>query len=190
MKLKQMGVVALAAGLVLLQGCSFEPIREEGAPAEEGAYEQAQGGEQAAAEAGAESSGVAMDGEFAGKPITELLSDANSPLSTHTFFFAFNSAELSEKDREILATHARLLNEKSDINVEIEGHADERGSREYNLALGERRAKVIERLFSLHGVSPAQITVTSWGEERPMDPGHDEDAWRQNRRAKLNYSGY
>ena len=72
----------------------------------------------------------------------------------------------------------------------IEGHADERGSREYNLALGERRAQGVARLFSLLGVAKSQQQIVSFGEERPTSLGHDESAWRFNRRVELLYSGY
>jgi len=76
------------------------------------------------------------------------------------------------------------------VTLVLEGHADERGSREYNLALGERRAKAIERILSLEGVPAGRLQVISFGEERPMAPGHDDEAWRLNRRVELLYSGY
>lgn len=182
-------VVMVSAGLMLLQGCTGEtvvrdgdvPLDERGLGAEQGIY-----GEQ-----GAQASGVEMGGgEFAGRPIGELLNDPNTPLSRRVFYFEYNSAELSEEDRNALSTHARLMNERRDVAVVLEGHADERGSREYNLALGERRAKVIERVLTLQGVAPEQIQVISFGEERPKAYEHDEASWRLNRRVELLYSGY
>jgi peptidoglycan-associated lipoprotein len=71
--------------------------------------------------------------------------------------------------------------------VHLEGHADERGSREYNIGLGDRRARSIQRLFELQGVSPDQISLVSYGEEKPAVDGHDESAWAMNRRVELVY---
>jgi peptidoglycan-associated lipoprotein len=183
MKLKVFGVFVIATGMVLLQGCtSSEVIPDGDVPVDERSI---------GAEAqGAQSRGVDMGGEFAGRPVSELLNEQGTPLSVRVFYFEFNSAELSESDRESLATHARFMTEKRDVSVVLEGHADERGSREYNLALGERRAKVIERVLTLQGVSPEQIQVISFGEERPQAFEHDEESWRLNRRVQLLYSGY
>jgi len=83
-----------------------------------------------------------------------------------------------------------LLSSNPDVSVVLEGHADERGTREYNLALGERRAKAVEQLLVLQGVGQNQIQVISFGEERPVALGHDEEAWRLNRRVEFLYSGY
>jgi peptidoglycan-associated lipoprotein len=129
-------------------------------------------------------------GTFDGRPISEALSDKNSILAQRVFYFDFNSSELSVADREALKAHARLLSANPDLSVVVEGHADERGSREYNLALGERRAKAIEEILNLQGVAKEQIQVISFGEERPVALGHDEEAWRLNRRVELLYSGY
>jgi peptidoglycan-associated lipoprotein len=182
MKLKLVGLFVMAAGVALLQGCTGAgSVRDGEVPVDERSI----GGE-----AGAQSRGAEMGSEFAGRPVSELLNDPATPLSVRVFYFEFNSAELSESDRDALATHARLLNEKRDVTVVLEGHADDRGSREYNLALGERRAKVIERVLTLQGVLPQQIQVVSFGEERPQAFGHDEESWRLNRRVQLLYSGY
>jgi peptidoglycan-associated lipoprotein len=184
MKLKVVGLYVMAAGMVLLQGCSgVETVSEGDVPVDERSIG-------AAGDNGAQSSGARMGDEFAGRAVGELLNDPNTPLSVRVFYFEFNSAELSESDREALATHARFMNTKRDVTVVLEGHADERGSREYNLALGERRAKVIERVLTLQGVSPQQIQVISFGEERPQAFEHDEESWRLNRRVQLLYSGY
>jgi len=195
MKMKVFGLFVVAAGMVLLQGCSGgENIRGGDVPVDDrsiGADEQGSGeGTGTYAEGGVQSTGVEMGSEFAGKPVDQLLNDPNTPLSKRTFYFEFNSAELSAMDREALATHARFMNEVGEVTVVLEGHADERGSREYNLALGERRAKVIERVLTLQGVSREQIQVISFGEERPQAFEHDDESWRLNRRVQLLYSGY
>jgi peptidoglycan-associated lipoprotein len=189
MKRKLFGMFMAAAGVALLQGCTGgEMVREGDVPVDErsiGADEQL-----AYVDEGASATGIAVGEEFAGRPIDELLSDPTTALSKRTFYFEFNSAELSDEDRDALATHARFMSEVPDVTVVLEGHADERGSREYNLALGERRAKVIERVLTLQGVSRDQIQVISFGEERPQALDHDEESWRLNRRVQLLYSGY
>jgi peptidoglycan-associated lipoprotein len=172
------GLVLVATALLLLQGCSGGAVREDEAPVDE----QSLGAETGAAQVGV--------GTFNGVPIAEALNDPDSVLSRRVFYFDFNSSELSEADREALATHASLLSTNPDLAVVLEGHADERGSREYNLALGERRAKAIEQVLNLQGVDREQIQVISFGEERPVALGHDEEAWRLNRRVELLYSGY
>ena len=90
----------------------------------------------------------------------------------------------------MIAAHARLLSGNPEVTVVLEGHADERGTREYNLALGERRAKAVQQLLVLQSVAQSQIQVISFGEERPVALGHDEEAWRLNRRVEILYSGY
>lgn len=188
MKVKFFVVVMVAAGMVLLQGCTGgENVRGD-VPIDErsiGADGRATG-----PDSGVQTRGVVVGGEFAGRQIEEVLRDPSTPLYRRVFYFDYNSAELSSDDREALATHARFMNEIGDVTLVLEGHADERGSREYNLALGERRAKVIERVLTLQGVNPGQIQVISFGEERPQEMGHDEQAWRLNRRVQLLYSGY
>jgi peptidoglycan-associated lipoprotein len=189
MKLKLVGLV-LAAGVVL-QGCTgTQGVRDGEVPVDDRSIGADSQGGTVGADSGAQSSGAQMGGEFAGRPVSELLNDPATPLSVRVFYFEYNSAELSESDRDALATHARLLNERRDVMVVLEGHADERGSREYNLALGERRAKVIERVLTLQGVSPQQLQVISFGEERPQAFEHSEESWRLNRRVQLLYSGY
>lgn len=189
MKQIHTGLLVVAALLLLLQGCTSPggtrpgdvPVEEHSVGVEGGT-----GGE-----AGGPQTGTAdMADSFAGRPIQEVLSDPNTPLAKRVFYFDLNSSELSKEDRDALAYHARFLNSFPNVSVVIEGHADERGSREYNLALGERRAKAIERILNLEGVPKEQIQVISFGEERPVAMGHDEESWRLNRRVELLYSGY
>ncbi len=98
-------------------------------------------------------------------------------------FFAFDSAALDEKARAVLDRQAEWLLRYPHVTVTIEGHADERGTREYNLALGERRAQAVKDYLVAKGVAPDRILTISYGEERPVDPGHNEAAWALNRRA-------
>ena len=101
-----------------------------------------------------------------------------------TFYFEFDSSDLKPEAMRALDVHARDL-QGNGARVVLEGHADERGTREYNMALGERRAKAVQRYLVLQGVSPAQLEPVSYGEERPNVIGHDDSSWSQNRRVEL-----
>ncbi len=120
----------------------------------------------------------------------ESLNDPNSPLSQRIIYFDLDSSQVKENDRNIITTHAEFLVAHPDISIVLEGHADERGSREYNIALGEKRAKAVKQLMTLQGVADSQIQVISFGEERPVALGHDESAWSLNRRVEILYTGY
>ena len=96
---------------------------------------------------------------------------------------------MHEEDRPIIEAHAGYLAAHPNARVILEGHTDERGSREYNLALGERRSIAVRQMMTVLGVSPDQIQVVSYGEEKPAAEGHDEEAWRLNRRVEITYPG-
>lgn len=182
------GLSIAAALMLMLQGCTGTGETRPGdVPVEERSVGMGAGGTDGT---GAQAGGAMMGGSFAGRPITEVLSDPDTPLSRRVFYFDLNSSELSPEDLQALSTHARFMAEFPTVTLVLEGHADERGSREYNLALGERRAKAIERILSVEGVPFEQLQVISFGEERPVALGHDEEAWRLNRRVELLYSGY
>jgi len=97
--------------------------------------------------------------------------------------FAFDSAELDDLAKEILVNNAKWLKDHPEFKVQIEGHCDERGTEEYNLALGERRAKAVRDYLVSLGISPSRMSIISYGESMPLDPGHNESAWAKNRRA-------
>jgi peptidoglycan-associated lipoprotein len=97
-------------------------------------------------------------------------------------FFAFDKDDLSEEARDRLASHARWLRSNPEFGLLIEGHCDERDTEEYNLALGERRANAARDYLVLLGIDPGRLQTISYGEERPVDPGHTEAAWSKNRR--------
>lgn len=115
------------------------------------------------------------------------LDDPNSPLSNRIIYFDYDSSEIKPQYRTVIETHAQYLVSHPDITLSLEGHADERGSREYNLALGERRAISVKEIMTVLGAAPSQIRTISYGEERPIDEGHDDTAWSQNRRVELVY---
>ena len=113
--------------------------------------------------------------------------DASGRPLGRTFYFEFDQARLSERDLRVLAMHAEYLRDFRNRSVLVEGHCDERGTREYNLALGERRSQAVQQYLAAAGVRASQIEVVSFGEERPEDPGSNESAWSKNRRAVMIY---
>ena len=104
-----------------------------------------------------------------------------------TLYFDFDKAVIKPSDLRTLERHADFLRRNRDHSLLVEGHCDERGTREYNLALGERRANAVRSFLMSDGVRDSQIETVSYGEERPVDVGHDESAWSKNRRAELIY---
>lgn len=104
-----------------------------------------------------------------------------------TIYFDFDKSNIKDDFRTVLEAHANYLAKHADVKVKLEGHADERGTPEYNVALGEARAKAVADIFKTFGVSDSQMEVISYGEERPVDSGHNEDAWAKNRRVEIVY---
>ena len=115
------------------------------------------------------------------------LDDPQSPLSVRTIYFEYDSSEISSDYRSTVEAHSLYLQQNPSTSVILEGHGDERGSREYNLALGERRAKAVKQQMLLLGANSNQIRLVSYGEERPASDGHDESSWQQNRRVEILY---
>ncbi|MFT2111336.1 peptidoglycan-associated lipoprotein Pal [Marinomonas sp. 2405UD68-3] len=103
------------------------------------------------------------------------------------FYFDFDKSIVRPESREALTKHAQFLVANPDARVVLEGHADERGTREYNMALGERRAKAISRYLTIQGVAASQVESVSFGEEVPVAFGHDDNSWKQNRRVEIRY---
>lgn len=110
-----------------------------------------------------------------------------SRLLPRTFYYGYDRANLGPDDLAALEMHASFLRDNPGRRVIIEGHCDERGTREYNLALGERRANSVRRFLVSAGVPGSQLETVSFGEERPEDAGHAESAWGRNRRAVMLY---
>ena len=133
---------------------------------------------------GAQTQGLSAAPAFAGDP----LDDPESPLATRVVYFDLDSSEIQEDDRPTVEAHAAYLVENPQARVRLEGHTDERGSREYNVALGERRAAAVRQLMGLLGVDEQQLASISYGEERPTALGHDESSWQLNRRVELQYT--
>lgn len=162
-------LIALLLGSVVLAGC------QQGAQTEAPAATTPTAG-------GSDSSGGATGPVDDGIP-----RDANgNPLGT-TVYFDYDRSTLLSEGRALLSQHAGYLKQFTSRSVLVEGHCDERGTREYNLALGERRANATKEFMMAEGASGGQIETVTYGEERPVDPGHDESAWSKNRRAELVY---
>lgn len=102
-------------------------------------------------------------------------------------YFDFDSSEITGSGTDVVAAHAKYLASHQGTRVRLEGHTDERGSREYNIGLGERRAQAVRRSLLLQGATDAQISTVSYGAERPAVSGHDEAAWAKNRRVEIVY---
>jgi len=116
--------------------------------------------------------------------------DPNNILSKRSVYFDYDSNAVKDEYRGLVQAHSRYLTaDKRDAKIRIEGNCDERGSREYNLALGQRRAEAVKKVMTVLGVSDGRIETTSYGEEKPVAAGHDEQSWSQNRRADIRYSG-
>jgi len=171
MSTRKLAWAALAFSALLFVGCSSMQSSEE-APVGD-----ATGGGGAYGSAGARGS------QWAGGS----LNDPSSPLSKRVVYFEYDSAEIVSESRDVLRAHGGYLAGNRSTNITIEGHCDERGSREYNLALGERRAQTVKRFLEAEGVSGGQLAIISYGEERPADSGHSETAWAENRRGVLVY---
>ena len=172
----------ITAALFLLSACEGQMGTQDDEGME---AEVVEGSEASAAGSGSETTtqGMSDGGGFQGHP----LDDPASPLSQRTVYFAFDSSRVEEDNRSIIEAHALWLARNPGASVTLEGHADERGTREYNVALGERRANSVRQLMALTGASGGQIRTISYGEERPAVEGHDESAWRFNRRVEIIY---
>lgn len=170
-------VVLLIAFLgVGLAGCKTKPPKTAPpAPASEvGA------GSQASGAGGANAAGQnAGDDETAG-PQAGLL-------AKRVVYFDFDSSEIKGEGTDIVGAHAKYLANNPTARVRLEGHTDDRGSREYNIGLGERRAQSVRRALLLQGATEAQLSTVSYGAERPAVAGHDEAAWAKNRRVEIVY---
>lgn len=118
------------------------------------------------------------------------LDDPGSILATRTFYFEFDSSNVSDELMAALAAHGEYLSNNPDVSLRLEGHADERGTREYNIALSERRALAVQQILQLYGSRPMQTEVVAYGEEVPANFEHSEMAWAENRRVELVYIGY
>lgn len=192
------GRTLLVFGLAgfLLAGCATAPEQEAGGPGPEsgeGAGAAGKDGAPAAGEGGGAEArglgeGTTAEGEAleAGDAGAAAEKDSGRP-EKYRVFFDFDSSDIRPEARKLLKKHAEYLKAHPGIEVLLEGHADERGSREYNLGLGERRAKSVRQLLEVNGVAARRLEVISYGEERPLREGDTEEAYAKNRRVRIRY---
>jgi peptidoglycan-associated lipoprotein len=166
--------VLLVAAVLSVAGCRSKPVQPD---ASAGA-----GTQQGADTSGADSSAAGIGDTGEG---TEVPGPQEGLLAKRVIYFDFDSSEIRGAGTEIVAAHARHVAGSQGLRVRLEGHTDERGSREYNIGLGERRAQTVRRALMLQGVAEGQITTVSYGEERPVAERSDEGAYSQNRRVEL-----
>ena len=145
-------------------------------------------------DAGADSSGagdggLSTDRQGDGGSITEspLEAEQRRLMQQLVVYFDYDEAEILPEFNALLQAHGQFLARNANSQLRLEGHADERGSREYNIGLGERRAQAVRRVLMLQGAAGTQFTTVSYGEERPAQTGSDDEAWRLNRRVELVY---
>ncbi|MBI5430404.1 MAG: peptidoglycan-associated lipoprotein Pal [Nitrosomonadales bacterium] len=115
------------------------------------------------------------------------LNDPNGILAKRSVYYPFDVSAVQDADKPVVQAHAQYLGEHADRKVRVEGNADERGSNEYNLALGQRRAEGVKKMLVLGGTKAGQVDTVSYGEEKPVASGHDESSWSQNRRSDIKY---
>jgi peptidoglycan-associated lipoprotein len=167
--------------VLVVAGCSSTPKTEPGAAVEERAPGPAQP---------VETPGVTTvtPEKMEGTTLPEL-TDPKSILSKRSVYFDFDRYDIKDEFKPLVEAHAKFLVSHPKIKMLIQGNADERGSREYNLALGQKRADAVKRALALLGGREDQIESVSLGKEKPKNPGHDEAAWAENRRGDMLYTG-
>lgn len=186
----RVGGLAAALALALAAGCSSVKLDEgQGAP-----IEQSRGTAGAGGAAQGAGQGGAGGQQQSSRPVAEVsvapqdpLNDPKSPLAQRSIFFDYDSFVVKDQYRPTVEAHARYLTTNKARRIVIQGNTDERGSREYNLALGQKRAEAVRRSLSLLGVPESQMEAVSLGEEKPRATGTDEASLAENRRADIVY---
>lgn len=173
--------VLLAAAALMLAACAHKPPRP--APGANSAVPGNESGAESAGAAGANSN----EGAGANGGGQEVAGPDAGLLAKRTIYFDFDSSEIKGEGTDIVSAHAKYLSTHPMLHVRLEGNTDERGSREYNIGLGERRAQAVRQALLLQGAADSQISTVSYGAERPVDAGHDEAAWAKNRRVDIVY---
>lgn len=172
MRSKLIVLMVLVLGIAMV-GCGKRKAVEEGVTVEESSIDQS-----------ASATGV---GDQAGAAGETLGAGEEDPLNQRRVYFEFDSSAIDDESRIIIEAHSGYLVTDPSLNVVLEGHADERGTREYNLALGERRAQAVARMMQALGVTADRIQTVSYGEERPVALGQDEASHQLNRRVEILY---
>jgi peptidoglycan-associated lipoprotein len=171
--------LSLAVALALAGGCATQSKTDEAPAASSSA---------ASPSSSASSRGTAAS-SVRGTPGASASARASQPgqPGARSVFYELDKSGLSSEDRKLVESHAQYLRTHPEVKVRVEGNADERGSKEYNLALGQRRAETVSKVMALMGVSDQRVEAVSYGEEKPKAQGHDEQSWSQNRRSDILY---
>ena len=172
-------VLMLLAASLGLASCASHP------PKPSAASQQASSSQNGAESQGAQGGANANGGAFGNQ--NSVPGPQQGLLGQRTIYFSFDSSVIQGEGTQIVAAHAKYLADHADARVRLEGNTDERGSPEYNIGLGMRRAQSVREAMLLQGASSNQITVVSYGAERPVDPAHDDAAWAKNRRVTIVY---
>ena len=185
--MKKILVTAFVAAFLV--GCTTTP---EQAPVEDKSTAVAPGTTttpSGASTSGSPGTGVTGTGVPSTQQGANPLRDPNNILSKRSIYFELDSFTVSDQYKQLVESHARYLAANRNARATLQGHGDERGSREYNIALGQKRSDAVKRMMTLLGVQEVQVETVSFGEERPKNPGHDETAWAENRRVDIQYAG-
>ena len=190
--LKSLPVLLISAPLFFLTACSTTGDDASGGSAsveDRSGGMSGQGGEGYEGQTGGyDDSGMSGGSQISGQAYgDDALSDPNSPLSVRTIYFEYDSTTINSEGQSALNAHAEYLSLNPNRQIIIEGHTDERGTRDYNLSLGERRGRAVADFLSASGVPAEQVEVRSYGEENPVALDHNENAWQLNRRVELLY---
>jgi len=180
---KTVKALAIALPMMALAACSSKSETNEQSQVDTNAQAAAQAEARAAEQENVRVNAMKREAEIQEQKRQEI----ERLRAEHIVYFDFDKSSVSSEFSAILDAHAKFLNENSNVNVLVEGHADERGTPEYNIALGERRAKSVVTYLENMGVSSSQLTVVSYGEEKPMIKDRSESAFAKNRRAVLVY---
>jgi peptidoglycan-associated lipoprotein len=175
-------VACLLAGAVLLAGCPKKTTTVQ--PPMAGTQV---GGASTSASGRPSTSGSALGDNAAGANGARGVGDAASGGARSVIYFDFDRSEIKAEYADVITANARNLTSHPGQRMKLEGNTDERGTREYNIGLGERRAQAVRRALMLQGVAESQLTTVSFGSERPAAEGDDESAWAKNRRVELVY---
>ena len=174
--------LSAALACVFAAACSSTPVDTGAKAATPGATNSASSSTTAPATRSGQAVGTP------GQSGTSALASAATAPTERSVYFEFDDASLARQWLDIVERQGQYLSRNAALKVRVEGHTDERGGTEYNLALGQRRAEAVRKALEVYGVKAAQIEAVSFGEERPKASGHDEAAWAQNRRADIAYS--
>ena len=177
--------IIIAFVMALIAGC--KSTEEKAAPVEEGApTSTAPAGGTGASTSGASTSGVSGTPGALGPAA---LRDPNNILSKRSIYFDFDEFVIKDQYRPIIEAHAKYLQANRSARATLQGHTDERGTREYNIALGQKRADAVKKMMVLLGAQEIQIETVSFGKEKPRREGHDESSWTENRRVDIVHAG-